>query len=1151
MAETRTYNGYTYSRNSAGEPWQLVGPAQQQPQSITIGRPDPYKATAEQRAQEDQGFQREQLRIAQEAERRSSAALAAQIANQNKPPEGFQRNADGTLSFIPGGPADPALKGDAAKPKTDEDKASIRAEAIDKIKLARSLIDRSKKGWLTTGIGAGLAGSIGGTAAYDVKQDTETLKNAGALTRIMEMAVTNGGKNPLTPLSNSDFQALASSLSNLDTSQSDTQFQANVQRVIDLYERAYGAAGGVDIEGDIDPTKRKGAVPGAGKGNGNAPPPSTRGYENDPTGGRTFQSDLDRTYQNEVETAFKAGATREQLDAIAAKYNAPAFGPDLDQALQLRQANPAAPVGFTTPATGREEAGLAASLGSMVGGISDEGWRGNVGSYFAGAGNAITAGNLGRIAELTGSSEGGTDLAMQMARDNGGAYFGGELTGGVLGALGTQGILGKVAGRMAPGAAANVLANPLTADTIYGAATGASTADDPLYGALGGAALGAGGSYAGQRIGQSLFGLGKPKGVDPLNRGERDVLGAVNATGASDIEAALLQAQELGVPASLADVSPEALALAGSSIRANPTIAGQARQTLQQRSRGQIDRFRQAVGRDLGPVENIPQRSEDLIAQAKVAAGPLYDAAYAAPGMEDLSIADLLARPSMTRAMGKARSLAMEEGRDPYTLGFVLNDGGDVTVPQLGRYVEARGERPPSPMSVISGQGNSAPADLLTFIRRNGGLRDTGGELGFMGINNAGRKGVPMAGRDASIGRLVNPETGRSFDEMAEAAWEAGYFGPVASTPRPTEREFLDALDDTYRGTGRTFSVNDEDVVNQYNDYQRMADEWNAAEGVMEDRSIPAGDSAPFAPMDAFGSVEEIAPTWQTIDYLKRGLDDVVQSNRSANMGRLDTEGRAVNDTLAQLLARADEMNQDYAAARAAYAGPMQERGFLEAGQEAVRANPNQLGVDMAGLTPQRAEQMRMGFTSQVVDDAERLRMSGNPFSALDTPAMEQRLGTVFNDPEAIARLLAQRDLEGQLSASTNRLVGNSMTAERAAGDAAFNDEGVMRPMIEAGAETAITGAPIMTILRNLANSGLGQRLTAGSRARAATRAEQIAPLTLNTNPEDTIAQILALAEKEAAYKAAKAAMAQRGSRPGALVGTGAATGLLPYAMGQ
>lgn len=120
--------------------------------------------------------------------------------------------------------------------KAPDELAALRAEAIDKIKLARSLQQRSRDGWFTTGFGSSIARQVGGTGAYDLARDTETLKNAGALTRIMEMSKQNGGKNPLTPLSNSDFEALSNSLSNIDPSQSDEQYQANVQRIIDLYQ---------------------------------------------------------------------------------------------------------------------------------------------------------------------------------------------------------------------------------------------------------------------------------------------------------------------------------------------------------------------------------------------------------------------------------------------------------------------------------------------------------------------------------------------------------------------------------------------------------------------------------------------------------------------------------------------------------------------------------------------------------------------------------------------------------------------------------------------------------------------------------------------------------------------------------------------------
>ena len=159
---------------------------------------------------------------------------------------------------------------------------NLRADAIAKIKLARSLRDRSKNQYFTTGAGSNIAGLFQGSPAYDVARDTETLKNAGALQRIMEMARDNGGKNPLTPLSNSDFQALASSLSNLDPGQSDEQYQKNLDVVENLYRRAYQSAGGGDLEAEISgkpADKNNGGASIGGAANPNGTPP------NPPAGG--------------------------------------------------------------------------------------------------------------------------------------------------------------------------------------------------------------------------------------------------------------------------------------------------------------------------------------------------------------------------------------------------------------------------------------------------------------------------------------------------------------------------------------------------------------------------------------------------------------------------------------------------------------------------------------------------------------------------------------------------------------------------------------------------------------------------------------------------------------------------------------------------
>jgi len=279
-------------------------------------------------AQEDAAAAR-----AVEADRRAAAAAERdrqRFAERDKPtlPAGYMMRPDGrTAVRIPGLPPE---KG--AEQPGQRDLDSVRAEAIDKIRLARTLQQRSRDGWFATGLGAKTVGSFSGTGAYDVAQDTDTLKNAGALTRIMEMAKQNGGKNPLTPLSNSDFQALASSLSNLDTGQSDEQYQANVQRVIDLYARAYQGAGGRDLEGDLDPDSRRRdpVAPSqqlGGPGNNGGGGGVNRSFpvydDNGPSGGfATLATGGTRTVENQqrsaaIDALIRGGADIETINRTA------------------------------------------------------------------------------------------------------------------------------------------------------------------------------------------------------------------------------------------------------------------------------------------------------------------------------------------------------------------------------------------------------------------------------------------------------------------------------------------------------------------------------------------------------------------------------------------------------------------------------------------------------------------------------------------------------------------------------------------------------------------------------------------------------------------------------------------------------------------
>lgn len=586
-----------------------------------------------------------------------------------------------------------------------------------------------------------------------------------------------------------------------------------------------------------------------------------------------------------------------------------------------------------------------------------------VGSFFASMGNA---GGFGVPSLLAGDQMG----ALREANPT--SSFLGEMAGGITGTMGAGAGLGALGGAVENQIARKILTNSMSADVLYGSTYGATQADDPVAGALLGGAFGAGGNLLGRgaaKVAPRLFRGAAPE--DALSAGERRVFDAANNTGIDPVVAALTQADELGVPASIADVSPDVNSLTGAALRRSPAAAGDARTALATRGRGQYDRFLGAVERDLGPIENIPQRSEDLITQARAAAGPLYDKAYAAPGASVIDLSDLMSRPSMGKALANARRIAAEEGRDPDTLGIAISDTGEATL-------------------------------------------------------------TPQA-------------------------------------------------------------------------------------------------------------------SWQTLDYVKRGLDDVIEGYRDKTTGKLvlDTEGRAVNDTLRQFLTRVDEMNPDYAAARAAYAGPAAERGMLTRGQEALRMSPDQLGVNVNNASPSQVDQMRLGFQSGLAENAGRLRNNSNPFSTLDTPAMEARLGTMY-DADPVARLLAQRDLEAQLASSANRLVGNSMTAERGVADQAFDQSSLMGNIVQGGVETALTGAPVMTVARSGLGKGVGQAFrdyrTLGLGSKATALADEIAPFALNTNSADAASKLLELAGKDAAFQQILAELAQDASRRGAHAGAGASS---------
>lgn len=122
---------------------------------------------------------------------------------------------------------------------------AVRVDALNKIITARRLANQSRDGWFATGLFAPTAAKIGGTPARSAQAMADTLKSGGALSEILKMTAATG-KNPFTPMSNSDVDLISRNLANLDIGQSDADFQRQVGTYEGAYRRAWKGAKGSD-----------------------------------------------------------------------------------------------------------------------------------------------------------------------------------------------------------------------------------------------------------------------------------------------------------------------------------------------------------------------------------------------------------------------------------------------------------------------------------------------------------------------------------------------------------------------------------------------------------------------------------------------------------------------------------------------------------------------------------------------------------------------------------------------------------------------------------------------------------------------------------------------------------------------------------------
>jgi len=460
------------------------------------------------------------------------------------------------------------------------------------------------------------------------------------------------------------------------------------------------------------------------------------------------------------------------------------------------------------------------------------------------------------------------------------------------------------------------------------------------------------------------------------------------------------------------------------------------------------------------------------------AADPLYAQVREIGPTYSPKLQELEQRPAVKRAMARAYRIAKEEGRNPEALGLVTVErpgAWDSDFPPDGAVRLAQPARGPA-------KAPTRGPSLAKFIADGGGMKDAGGDLAAADAQ-AWHKG--KAYQKPLIG------DGASADDWALKAWEAGYFPEL--TERPTERQLLDALRTELRGKPR-FARDADPAAQQRFEARNAADEA-AYRGGYEPAPRPEDYVGRPAPVDEVAY--EAQPTAETWDYIKRGLDDVLETYRNKTTGELvlNDEGRAVLRTLQELRGELVHLNPVYGEALNAYSGPAAMKDALEAGRSFFREDAPALGRKLADMSSGEREMYRLGALQGLKD---KLGGSDVTFDAarragLLKPNQLERFKELFPTEEGFRDFIRRMEAEQTMFATRSAVLGNSTTAKQllAAQD---NDEATLQQAISAGiaAKTGNPG-PILTFLKTWGGSQKMGEPTAEALAAILTNMDQSA----------------------------------------------------------
>lgn len=203
---------------------------------------------------------------------------------------------------------------------------------------------------------------------------------------------------------------------------------------------------------------------------------------------------------------------------------------------------------------------------------------------------------------------------------------------------------------------------------------------------------------------------------------------------------------------------------------------------------------------------------------------------------------------------------------------------------------------------------------------------------------------------------------------------------------------------------------------------------------------------------------KQASVSMRAADAAKRGLDDLLEQYRDPTSGRLvlDQRGRALNDVRNAYVKYLDQSNPDYAAARAAWAGPSSSLDALAMGRKALSNDAEVTASNVSRMSPSDRQFFLSGVTRALQDKIASAQDGADLTRKIfGNSLIRNRIAAAFDNPQAFSQFEQQMQNEAQYAATRNQVLSNSATARRLAGQA---DHGDIYGSLMTAAKHGVTG---------------------------------------------------------------------------------------------